>query len=233
MSFDKVNLSEVIDLALGSQNFGVVDFKLLHSLLHIIVEKLSNIFVHLKNKEIESEIANSINNKSIMNDIKNFKTFDDKVKPQNAINIAHAQMNNEATVKHIESLHDSLSTIMSNKNCTIEAMSNENSNLKIITNRVEDIEKSIKHLTLLSNDLTREFHKIQQNITSCTESKEIENLKDRLDVLLYKQYSNDIESLPSVIPKNELEYHHNHSRESNKTFEGNIKNTLLNFSCLI
>lgn len=216
MSFDKANLPEIIDLALGLQNSGLIDFNLLRKLLHVIVEQLSNISVEYeigKRKEFDIEQGNSVHTKSTMN-LKTVKAFEDKTNPQTAINIAHAEMSYEA-FKHIESLHDSLSTIMSNKDRTIADITKENCNMKSITNRVDDIEKSIKHLTLLSNDLTREFHKIQQNIVPFSDSTEIENLKERLDVLQQKLFNQDFE-----IPINEVQYNKEHYQETNKTLQG-------------
>lgn len=223
MSFDKANLPEIIDLALGLQNSGLIDFNLVRKVLHVIVEQLTNISVEheiVKRKDFDFENGNSITNKSITND-KIFKTFEDKINPQTAINIAHAEMSYEA-FKHIESLHDSLSTIMSSKDRTIADISKEKCNLKSITNRVDDIEKSIKHLTSLSNDLTREFHKIQQNIVPFIDSKEIENLKDRLDVLQQKLFNKDINVKSIEVPTNEIEYHKEYYQETNKTLQGNF-----------
>lgn len=216
MSFDKANLSEVIDLALGLQNSGLIDFNLLRKLLHVIVEELSNISV--ENGKIQATDignANSISNKS---EVKSFKTFEDKTNPQTAINIAHAEMSYEA-FKHIESLHDSLSTIMSSKDRTIEAITKENCTLKGIANRVNDIEKSITHLTSLSNDLTREFHQIQQNIVPFSDTKEIENLKDRMDVLQQKLFNKNVVDV--IETGNSIE-----NQESNKTLQGNFKNII-------
>ncbi|CAO1321696.1 unnamed protein product [Diamesa serratosioi] len=218
MSFDKANLSEVIDLALGSQNSGVIDFNLLRSLLHIIVEKLSNISVKNVPEKSNNIDCDSINNKSIMNIYKNFKAIDDKVNRQTLLNSAHSQTSNGA-FKHIESLHDSLSTIMSNKDRTIETLSKENCSLNSITNRVDDIEKSIQHLTSLSNDLTREFNKIQHNITAQSDSKEIENLKDRLDVLQNKVFSKNIDGFSVEIPTNDIENPKEHYQETFKTLQ--------------
>ncbi|CAO1358271.1 unnamed protein product [Diamesa tonsa] len=215
MSFDRGNLPEIIDLALGLQNSGLIDFNLLRKLLHVIVEQLSNISIECelgKRKDFDCENENSINNKSIMN-VKTVKTFEDKTNPQTAINIAHAEMSYEA-FKHIESLHDSLSTIMSNKDRTIADISKENCNLKTITTRVDDIEKSIKHLTSLSNDLTREFHKIQQNIVPFSDSKEIENLKDRLDVLQQKIFNKN-----SEVPMDGVQYQNDHFQETNRKLQ--------------
>lgn len=227
MSFDKANLPEIIDLALGLQNSGLIDFNLLRKVLHVIVEQLSNISVEheiVKRKEFDFENGNengiSSSNKSIMND-KTFKTYEDKINPQTAINIANAEMSYEA-FKHIESLHDSLSTIMSSKDRTIADISKENCNLKSITNRIDDIEKSIKHLTSLSNDLTREFQKIQQNVVLFIDSREIENLKDRLDVLQQKLFIKDIFMNPIEVPTNEIKYHKEEYQETNKTLQGNI-----------